>query len=1123
MFWPNSSWPNTSQSATSGRKARLWSTAAGSNVDYLPYLYSHPVKKDVLNSPDLLDFSLFPSDASFVKLNRGAYIQLDTASYGPWFTGFITSEPNLTYLGSRNDLAVYGYVYEASGEDYILNLKPLPLLSPFMNISQGQILKTLASVMAPEWKFDVSQVQDGLMMARYIVDPTQKWKDVVDAFCKAANYRFACRQGKLFFEPLDSRTAPLIIDGNGDDFTPANLSLTPSTDPIVNDAVVLGEIEPQDYMNEYFVGDGWNGKFPLIAACYGADTNLLFDETFTGSSIDTQQKWDVFDSPTQFIQVSNGFCNALGGNNNGQYDVWMQTQFQFPLEGSLRITHGEYDFVQSSDGVICGLWSGQPTNTLSSVLYGLKLAKTSVIQNGVPSMLIHPIVNGVTDTTQGGLLGNYDLRYVIRTTYSFQRSKRFTQNYSYLDASGVVQTVGQPMLPDTMTAETKIVAIDPETGTVIKQADGSTAFMQFSNTVPIGSDIGFASYIPIALNDLHCSFTGLTISTPLHAGLKVRPKGKTDFTAKLIGPNEIDSYDGNTPVATVVDSNQGATTRSSLLGRIQYNPGNAALEFFVDTVNQTQTMPNVGDLVWFTYRRAGAAIGRVQDKSSVAAESAAWGDNGLRSSVTSNMTPLPRTSGECEVAAQALVGDQGRQHWDGSYSLTNLFEATGEILSGTVLKFQNLPAQFPSTLTAESIKQVETTLSCLSPTEVFDMNIGFGRQSMEQKFLAKFTKPNTPWQPQDDAQIPNAIDINAVGTVFADDVVNPTLLSWDNGNYYLTANQDPPIGGGFEVRYTNDSWGCDDAKNLVMRTSGRAFQVPRTLRGQAVWIKAQDGRNHCMWSEDLTHWAQGSNQVNLLTNSQFQTPPVGGSGDVVAGWKILQADTGFNAFADPSSDLPTKFGTQSMDLNLVTTRTLTAGQSAGCTVVFDTLVSVTSGRYYTLAGWFNNSTSNAPAGVSVSKVAQVRWNYSDGSSEITTLSFNHPANDSDWVPLSATAPAPSPTGKSLSSARVELVLTLTNTTGSTITLNSSNQNYRLACNELKLFSDAHVTNAMDVNPDGHKSLISTLLTPAGGDNGWCLQTLDIPEQAGTLMVFSVSLRAASQTDVGKDRSCKPGV
>ena len=851
MFSPNTGWPNTQLSAPP-LVARFWSTVPGSSNDYLPYLFNAPIKKDVLNSPDILDFSFIQADEGFVKLQRGAYIQLDTASYGPWFTGFITSDPNLTFLGSRSGQPVHGYVYEASGEDYLLNLNPLPLLSPFMNITQGQILKTLAGVMAPEWNFDVSNIQDGLMMARYIVDPTQKWKDVVDAFCKAANYRFACRQSKLYFEPLDSRVAPLIVDGNTLHFTPSNLSLTPSNDPIVNDAVVLGDIEPQDYMSEYFVGDGWNGKFPLISACYGADTNLLFDETFSGSSIDTQQKWDVFDTPTQFIQVSGGFCNALGGNNNGQYDVWMQTQFQFPLEGSMRITHGEYDFVQSSDGVICGLWTGEPTNTLNGVLYGLKLSKTTIIQNGVAAMLVNPIVNGVVDTTQGTLLGNYNLRYVIRTNYTFQRSKRFTQNYSYLDANGVVQTLSQPMLPDTMTAETKMIAIDPETGTVITQANGSTAFMECTNTVPIAAELGFAFYIPVVLNDLHCSFTGLTISTPLSAGLKVRPKGQTTFAAKLIGPNEIDSYDGNTPVATVVDSNQGATTRSSLLGRIQYNPGNAALEFFVDTVNQTQTMPNVGDLIWFTYRRAGAAIGRVQDKVSVATEAAAWGDNGLRSAVTSNLSPLPRTSGECEVAAQAIVGDQGRQHWDGTYSLTNLFEATGEILSGTVLKFQNMSTQFPPTLTAESITQVETTFSSLIPEEVFDLQITFGRQSMEQKFLAKFTKPNTPWQPQDDAEIPNAINISTVGTTFTDDVIGPSLLSWDSGNYYLNTNQDPPSGGGFEIRYTNESWGCDDAKNLVMRSLGRAFQVPRTLRGQAVWVKAQDGRNQVLFSEDFT-------------------------------------------------------------------------------------------------------------------------------------------------------------------------------------------------------------------------------------------------------------------------------
>lgn len=879
LAWPSTRWP--AQGSGMVPTLRLWSTVENSTFNYEPYLYDYPVKKDILNTPDLLDFALVPADDNFVKLDRGAYIQFDTVTYGTWFTGFVTSYPNLELLGSQTvngvQQGVYGYRYEATGEDYLLNLKPLPIIGPFINMTQGQILKTLVGVLAPEWNFDTSNIADGMLLARYIVDPTQHFTDVVQAFCKAACYRFTCRSGVLKYQAQDVMPANLVIDGSNPDFTPINLSLSPSNDPIVNDSVVLGDIEPQNYMAEYFIGDSWTASFPLVESCYGTDTTLLFDESFPGSTIDTQQKWDVFDTG-QWIQVAQGFCNALGGNNNNSYDVWMQTQYLFPLEGALRITHGEYDFVQNSSGIICSLWTAEPTGMTGfnapGCLYGIWVSKSG---NETYSG-INPIANGAVDLSQGADI-NFNYRYVIRTNFSFTRSKRFTQAYAYLDANGNVQTLTNPTLPDTMTAQTWIVQIDPDTGTVIKQANGSYAFASWTNTIPLTQDEGYAFYAPVVLNDLHCSFTGMTISTPLQATLYTRePQSsvvETDvnWIQQLIGPNEMDSYDGFTPVATVVDANQGATTRSSMLGRIQYNPGQAALTFFSDSVTQENETPGVGEMIQFRYRSAGSAIGRVQDKSSVATEAEEWGDNGLRSQVTQNLNPLPRTSTECEVAAQAIVNDQSRQHWDGTYQLTNLYEATGEITSGTILKFQNMPDQYPTTLTNEVIKEVDTTFSSKSPVEVFDITVTFQRFKTQDQLASLFTKPVQPWQPTDDAQVPSAIDITSVGTVFADDITTAAWSSFDTNFYYYAITQAPPTGGGFEVRYTDESWGCDPGKNLIVRTAGSTFQVPRNLRGQMVWIRAYDGRNICLFSEDFTAgvWQQGNGLIPV-SNSMGVNP-----------------------------------------------------------------------------------------------------------------------------------------------------------------------------------------------------------------------------------------------------------
>jgi hypothetical protein len=126
-------------------------TAAGASPDYLRYLYGKPVKTDRINEPTLFDFVLMPIDGSFVRLHRGNYITFLTRQFGPWFTGYITNEPELTSIGTDiNQNPIWAYTYQATSDDYLLNLQPLGLMPPFINTTHGAILRTLASRLAPE-------------------------------------------------------------------------------------------------------------------------------------------------------------------------------------------------------------------------------------------------------------------------------------------------------------------------------------------------------------------------------------------------------------------------------------------------------------------------------------------------------------------------------------------------------------------------------------------------------------------------------------------------------------------------------------------------------------------------------------------------------------------------------------------------------------------------------------------------------------------------------------------------------------------------------------------------------------------------------------------------------------
>src|SRR4051812_28954217 len=92
------------------------STMPGSNANYTKYLHQDGqklTKTDKQQSSVLLDFALIPWDSSFVKLTRGAYIKAATTLYPTWFTGFVTNDPDLTYIGTVNGTETWGYKYEA--------------------------------------------------------------------------------------------------------------------------------------------------------------------------------------------------------------------------------------------------------------------------------------------------------------------------------------------------------------------------------------------------------------------------------------------------------------------------------------------------------------------------------------------------------------------------------------------------------------------------------------------------------------------------------------------------------------------------------------------------------------------------------------------------------------------------------------------------------------------------------------------------------------------------------------------------------------------------------------------------------------------------------------------------
>ena len=479
------------------------STMTGASADYERYLHTLPVKTARYKDSTLLDFVLVPYDTGFVKLRKGAYITLDTATYPKWFTGYILNEPEPEYLGKNltTKEPVWGFKYQATSDEYILSLKPIGTIAPFLNQTMGAILKSLIARLVPN-TFDVTGIDDGPIVAQYVVEPDKKFFDIQQEFCEGSSFTFWANDRKIYFKPQDDASlGSFTVNKTDTNFTPARLQVRPvnSGSGIINDCIVLGDTEPQTYVHEYFVGTGLDGTFPLLTSVFGADTTVLLDEPFSGATLDGS-KWTPYDTASHFLQVSNGYLNVLGGSGTGTYDIRLEATSPIPLDGRIRFTHGDWDIL-SGNGFINGLWTSTPNNSYTGCVYALKVTGTT----------INPVVSGTLDSTQSITISS-SKRYVFRTIAEFEKTDRKTQQYNYLDETGSVESYGGTTKSDKVTWETLISEVDPSNGDITNQ-------WRFSNTATVSSD-AYAKYIPVASDTLNCAFTGITISIPIAATLE---------------------------------------------------------------------------------------------------------------------------------------------------------------------------------------------------------------------------------------------------------------------------------------------------------------------------------------------------------------------------------------------------------------------------------------------------------------------------------------------------------------------------------------------------------------------------------------------------------------------------
>src|ERR1039458_10364638 len=161
--------------------------------------------QDQINVPTLCSLQINNVDAAFQIPLQGQYVQIYSNKYQKYyFTGYITSNPELTPLGVGNvpGYILFKYMVKCTSEEYLLNNKAVPYMPPFVGLTQGQIIVQLAQNLAPGLEIDLtSHVASGDIVPYYAYDPSQSWSQLLQKFAGQSLYRYKVLNHVLYFEP----------------------------------------------------------------------------------------------------------------------------------------------------------------------------------------------------------------------------------------------------------------------------------------------------------------------------------------------------------------------------------------------------------------------------------------------------------------------------------------------------------------------------------------------------------------------------------------------------------------------------------------------------------------------------------------------------------------------------------------------------------------------------------------------------------------------------------------------------------------------------------------------------------------------------------------------------------
>ena len=480
--------------------------------------------------------------------------------------------------------------------------------------------------------------------------------------------------------------------------------------------------------------------------------------------------------PTSAVAVSNGRLFVNGGAGS---DGATRVVFveQVELGGALTLQHGDVNFSAASDGIIGGLYNGAVS--LATCLAGFRVTPAGG-QTQIAA-LINGAAVGAAMQTQAN--HHYVLTTRVYATEAYRREQAF---HSSQHAAG--NAVGGATIGADVRVVLEVHDIDPNNPPSIVAA--STVLYDDV----IANAPGYCTYALINSTNLRCDLA---------------------FTRLMAAPQVL-----------VRSAQPGAAYRTRLVGaltegaecRVSTTP---ELYFF------SQYPPVLNEKIEATYRSSGRAMARMMSAASQAAE-ARPGDNGVRVAVMQVAAPSPRTSHDCENAATALLDDTTQAGWSGKY------QAWNSLLDSEFWPGDGVAVQAPSRGAAFTAIVREVQIECADPAGDNELHtILFATDAAEAlSFSFDHTKISSSLETP-------ALALGGISPWIAD-VTGAEVTAVTSTSVTIDAGQDPPAGGGFEVRRSDLGWNPANDRNLIGRYPTRTLSLPRLGRVQDYYLRQYD-------------------------------------------------------------------------------------------------------------------------------------------------------------------------------------------------------------------------------------------------------------------------------------------